>query len=732
MTNKDTNQHNTQEIDVLALIGMLMDYRWLIIGITSLFMLAGIAYALLATPVYQANTLLQIEERKAGLAGLDIMDDLFTGKTQSSAEIEIIKSRMVIGKAVENLRLNIVAQPQRFPIIGNFFSRRFHGSEEQAVAPAMLGLNKYDWGGAKITLGQFELSPALIGKDLRLKIKDDKQYEVFLDKQLLLSGRVGEVSKSTHITLEVSEIQARVGQEFLVKKNDPLNTTRSYQTRLKASEKGKLSGMLTLSLQHTDAEQASRVLDEIAQIYVRQNIDRSAAEASSSLEFLQTQLPSVRAEVEEAESRLNQFQTSAKSADITVETKTILDQLVRTETELSELQLKQFEMDKLFTHEHPQYQSLLNQINSLEQKKLELEKRVGSLPEVQQELLRLNRDIGVSSQIYTLLLQKSQELDIAKASAVGNVRIIDTAVTEPNAVAPKKKLVVLIATLLGGMFSVFLAFAHSILNRGIEDLEELESLDISVFASIPYSDKQSDLHGKGKEKLKHMPLLTLDYPTELSVEAFRSLHTSLHFTIPEAKNNILMISGPSPKIGKSFVSSNLAATLALAGKKVLLIDADMRKGYLHYYFGNQNSIGLSSLLSGQSSIEECLQTDKRIDNFHFISRGIAPPNPNELLLSPRFEHIMQELNEQYDIIIIDTPPVLAVSDAIAIGRIAGSCFITVRYGVNPVAEVRAAIKRFEDNGISLKGAIFNAVEKKASHRYRYGYDYYQYDYKSES
>lgn len=728
---KTNSQSAPEQIDVLALVGMLIDYRWLIISLTGLFFLAGVAYALLATPIYQANTLLQIEERKSGLAGLEIMDDMFAGKSQTSAEIEIIKSRMIIGKAVENLQLDVSAKAKTFPLIGNYFARRFQASEEQPFAKPLFGLNQYNWGGASIKLHTLQLPNSLMDENLELVIKADDHFDLKHNGQTLLSNKqVGEDIEESGISLAVTELTGQVGQVFTLSRKNNLATIRSYQMGLQANEKGKQSGILTLTYQDPNPEKARLVLQEIANLYLRQNIERSAAEASNSLEFLRKQLPSIRLDMEQAEEKLNAYQIDAKSANITIETQAILNQLVQAEAELSELRLKQFELDKLFTSEHPSYQTLSNQIRTLEQNKHELEKRVSSLPKTQQELLRLNRDVKVSSELYTLLLQKAQELDIARASTVGNVRIIDTAVTDSRPVAPKKQLIVLIATLLGGMLSVGLALVHNLFNRGVESIEEIESTGLSVYASIPFSRNQIDSRGKNARSANTLPLLSIEHPEDLALEAFRSLHTSLHFTIPEAKNNIIMISGPTPMIGKSFVSSNLASVLAQAGVRVLLIDADMRKGHLHYYFGNNNQRGLSSLLSAQASLDECIQTTQ-IENLDFISRGKNPPNPTELLLSEKFNQSLDELSPLYDLILIDTPPVLAVADAIIVGKKAGSNFLVTRFGQNPIGEIRAALKRFEENDVTIKGAIFNAVKAKASNYYKYGYYSYQYSYKAD-
>ena len=472
------------------------------------------------------------------------------------------------------------------------------------------------------------------------------------------------------------------------------------------------------------------VLNEVSRLYVRQNVERKSAEAQQSLEFLTDQLPKVRRDLEQAEDALNAYQASAGSVDITLETQSILNQVVEIEAAISELALKREELQRRFTRDHPSYQALMSQLGQLESRRNRMLQDVGSLPETQQELLRLTRDVQVSTEIYTQMLNKSQELDVMRAGTVGNVRVIDEAVVNTSQpVKPKKALIVTLATLLGGMLGVAIALLRHALNRGVENPELIEQIGLPVYASIPFSKDQEILERKGKG-VQGSSLLAATNPADLSIEALRSLRTSLHFAMMEAKNNILMISGPSPGVGKSFVSANLAAIIAQAGQKVVLLDGDMRKGYLHKLVDHSAEPGLSDLLAHTHTLADVIHRTN-VEGLHFIGRGQIPPNPSELLMHANFQNLLNQLSQMYDMVIIDTPPVLAVTDAALVGRLAGTSLIVTRFGLNPVKEIELTLQRFRHNGIEVKGAIFNAVQKKAS-AYGYGnYAYYQYEYKSD-
>lgn len=725
------------EIDLLALFGTLIDSKWIIIGITSLFFAVGVAYALLSTPVYQANALVQVEEKKGGMAalgGMGEMSEMFGGTSAAVTEIELLKSRAVLGKAVENLKLDIIIEPHYFPLFGHFLSRRFQPSTANELATPILGLNSYTWGGEKLDIFQLEVPDSYLGETLTLRSEGNGDFSLLNDGEMLLEGRTGEKIEKDGFKLQIAALNAHAGTTFSVTKQRRLSTILQYQDDLIAGERGKESGIIALSLEGEDPKLANKVLDEVSRLYVRQNIQRNSAEAAQSLEFLRTQLPDVRKQLEKAEGQLNTYQTSTRSVDITIETKAVLDQIVALETLISELKLKQAEMEHRFTREHPAYQALMTQMGQLAGQKRALEKKVENLPETQQELLRLARDMQVTTQIYTQLLNKTQELDILRAGTVGNVRIIDSAdanIEKP--VKPKKPLIVLIATMLGLLIAFGYVLIRKAMNRGVEDPEIIEQLGIPVYASIPLSKGQSlieaSLKGNSRANTGSL-LLAVNNPADLAVESLRSLRTSLHFATLEAKNNILMISGPSPAVGKSFVSCNLAAIIAQTGQRVLLVDADMRKGYLNKLFRMEVSNGLSDLLAGKIDLATSIHTTE-VENLHVITRGQIPPNPSELLMHSNFTQFLEKVSSQYDLVIIDTPPILAVTDAALVGRQAGTSLIVTRFGVNAAKEIQVTKRRFEQNGIVVKGAIFNAVERKAS-AYGYGsYSYYQYEYASD-
>nr|HEO9997533.1 polysaccharide biosynthesis tyrosine autokinase [Klebsiella pneumoniae subsp. pneumoniae] len=538
-----------------------------------------------------------------------------------------------------------------------------------------------------------------------------------------VDGIKGEMLDKDKLRILITEINAEPGASFEVKYLSRLKAINNLLEAFNVSDQGKDTGMLGLTLTGTDPNLISKTLNSIANNYLEQNVERQAAQDAKSLDFLNQQLPKVRADLDIAEDKLNSYRKEKDSVDLSMEAKSVLDQIVNVDNQLNELTFREAEISQLYTKEHPTYKALIEKRQTLQQEKTKLNKRVSGMPSTQQEVLRLSRDVESGRAVYLQLLNRQQELSIAKSSAIGNVRIVDDSITDPKPIKPKKILICIIGFILGLFFSVALIMLRFLLRRGIESPEQLEEMGINVYASIPVSEWLLKASDKRKRKNNESDkLLAVENPTDLAVEAIRSLRTSLHFAMLEAKNNVLMISGASPNAGKTFVSTNLAATISLANKSVLFIDADLRKGYVHKMLGNEGKSGLSDILSGQANVEETIISVPD-GQFDYIGRGQVPPNPAELLMHPRFEKLLAWASAKYDLVIIDTPPILAVTDAAIIGRYAGTTLLVARFESNTVKEIEVSITRFEQSGVNVKGCILNGVVKKASSYYGYGYNY---------
>ncbi|CAH1565106.1 protein-tyrosine kinase Wzc [Vibrio owensii] len=708
------------EIDLGKLFGIILDAKWFILCTVFLFSVVGVGVAILSTPIYKADALIQIEKKSSGgiSAMVGDMGELFSAESSATTEIEIIKSRMILGDTVDKFNLTTVVTPNYLPFIGK-------------------GLARLQGEQNRLSVSRFNIPSYAVGIPHTLEVIDAEQKTFKLlqdDGRVVLEGKVGELIDKDGYQFMANEMFAQDGATFTVSKISKLDAINQLQQNLSISERGKQTGIISLSFSGEDRARIQAILNDISQNYFLQNVQRNSAEAEQSLEFLKGHLPDIKVKLTASEDILNRFRQENESIDLGLEAQSTLKVMVELEAQLNELTFKESEISQRFTQDHPAYKSLLDKRQTLLKEKERLNKQVQKLPKTQREVLRMTRDVEVNQQIYIQLLNKVQELNIIKAGTVGNVRILDSAQSFSKPIKPKKALIVVLATLLGGMVGVAFVLIRAAFHRGVETPDQIEQMGMPVYASVPKSIQQLEFasklkRNKGKAN-KELVLLAEANPADLSIEALRSLRTSLHFAMMEAKNNILMISGPAPSIGKTFVSTNFAAVAAKTGQKVLLIDADMRKGYLQQCFGLRWDNGLSDHLSGKVTADDIIK-ETSIENLDVVTRGQVPPNPSELLMHPRFKDFIEAMSEKYDLVIIDTPPVLAVTDPSIVGALAGTTLMVARFDQTTLKEIEVAQGRFEQSGVEVKGVILNAVEKKASNSYGYGYGYYNYSYKSE-
>ncbi|MEY1569766.1 polysaccharide biosynthesis tyrosine autokinase [Providencia manganoxydans] len=692
MNTTKTSSAASDEIDLLALFKILKS-SYLKIGFFTLFFIViGAAYSFLATPIYQANATLQYD-KMSQVSLLDQMSDVMpfaNSNSQVDSEIEVIKSRMVLGKTVADLNLDTQVAP------AGFFDRL--------------------WGDkASVAISLYSLPEHLIGEPAILTYLGENRYTLHIDKQTV-EGKVGELLKQDEISLLVSSINAEVGQEFTLSKNARYSTIENLRNTLTIAEVGKGTGIINLAIKGSDKAENVQILNSIIQNYVDQNTERKKEVTNNTLLFLDEYLPKIKAKLDNYENQLNAFRKKNESIDLSLEAKSALDSALQVEEKLNELTFKEVEIQQLYTRNHPAYQSLLDKRQQLLREKEKISKNIQKLPNTQQQIVRLTRDVESEQAIYNQLVAKQQELSVLNSGITADVRIIDSAESQPNAVAPKKSLILVLATILGFIVGCAYVIAREFFNNKIKGTEDIDALGVNVYATIPFSNYEKKLIAAGNKRP-----LALENPTDTAVEAIRSLRTSVYFSVMNQGNNLVMISSASPGVGKSFVTSNMAVVLANAGKKVLLIDTDLRKGRIHKAFGLSNKAGLSEYLAQQDITQPVIHRGV-IENLDVICRGKNVTHSSELLMGERFKHLLDTVKGQYDIVVIDTAPILAITDSAIIGKYVGTSLLITYYGVNTVKDIELSLKRFKQNDIEITGVILNGIDAK-SDDYNYVYEY---------
>lgn len=733
------------EIDLIEFLAILMDGRWIILWVASLILLLGVAKAFLDEPIYKADAILQVDDKPKILIGMKQLDDTYQGNLTALAEVELIKSRKVLGEAIRNLNLDIEVSPKYFPIIGKTIASQFQKEAEENHRKSSLNnisvLAQYAWGGESIQIDMLSIPKSLRDKELLLQAGEQGYFQIIYDEQIILDGIVGKlISKPIQdvegvFEIRIIRLEANPGTYFTLKQFSENKAINLLKENLSVAEKNKLTGILELTFESKSPEMAARILNEIASIYVQQNVEHKYAEAHQTLEFLEEQLPILQKRKDEAVNALNVYKNSKGSVDFTTETTNVLSDLVNLQTQTTLLEHKRDELRQTYTQSHPNVIAIDKQIARLKAQIKSRDNMIKALPETQQVILGLSGDVQISSNLYNTLFDKAQALKVTKAGTVGDVRVIDYAIVPNIPIKPKKEFIIVIALVIGVILGIAIVFIRKMLRRGMDDPDLIEKqLNVPVYATITYSKNQEILNKKIDKPNAHQNndslLLAKSYSEDSAIESLRSFRTTLHFSLLDAKNNIILISGPSPNVGKSFVSANLAAVVSDSGKKVLLIDADLRKGAIHKLLRVKRERGLSEIILNATSIEKATHNIP-VANIDFIATGTLPPNPSELLLHERFGALLEALTVRYDLIIIDSPPILAATDAAIISRFASATFMVIKAGLHTRRELDQSIKRFSQSGTNIKGIVFNGMLETSS---RYGYSYnryvYQYSYKN--
>ena len=704
------------------------DIGWLL-GIAAVVVAIAVLYCFVAKPLYQADTAVRVEpadyttqaltQTQSGAAinaGASSQEALPT-----DAEIAMIQSRSVLEPVVKEFKLNFSVSPKTVPFLGSLANRL---ATPGAPSRPWFGLSSFAWGGEIADVDSITVSPGLEGEKLTMTALSNGRYALAgPDGQPLLQGVVGQTAEGGGVTMLVGKLVARPGTRFTVVRMNDFDAVTAFQKSLSVQEEGKQTGVIDISLYARNAARAAAISNAVAQSYLANHIDTKQEDANKMLAFLRSEQPRLKSDLEKAEAALSAYQKQSGSIDADGESKVFLEGSVQYEQQISALKLQIASLQQRFGDAHPLLIAARQQLAQLEGERNKYETRFRDLPATEVKAVQLQRDAKVAQDIYVLLLNRIQELSVQRVGTGGNVHIVDTAMRPGTPAKPKKTLIVSAAALLGLILGTGFVLLRRNMFKGIVDAEQIErTFQLPVYGLVPLSHEQGLLEKRAPVRGGNRmgELLANACPRDLTVESPRSLRTSLQFGVLDAKNRVVMLTGSVPGVGKSFLTANLAVLLAHSGKRVLMIDGDMRRGSLERHLGGAQENGFSELLSGQIALDEAVRATN-VDNLHFISCGRRPPNPSELLMSPRLGQYLETLSQRYDVLLIDTPPVLAVTDAAIIGAHAGTTFLVVRSGMHSEGELADTLKRLRTAGVRVEGGIFNAVPPHARGSYGYGY-----------
>lgn len=679
-------------ITLMEALGILWKRRFLLL----LFILLGAAIGIFVgnwiRPQYSSDALLKLDVKgnKAGRA-MGEMGMLLEMASPADAEIPVIKSRMVLSYVVDAEGLCFNATPL------GFMERIRHQEGRMDISNMNLPLeNRAGW------------TATITGED---------SYDVYSPSgEKVLSGVVDidavRPYEGDTVLVHVSKLKGEVGQRFALSMMSSLKATRVLAKQLKVAEEGKQTGVIGIKFSHRYPDRASSILNTVAKVYLRQNIEMRSAEAEKTLGFLQSQLPAVKEKLDSAEKKLADYRHKIGSVDMTGETQAHLKREQDLNMQFLALEQKRQEAIRLFKEEHPSVQTITKQQNKIKAELSKLKTNAEKMPLTQQEVLSLQEEVAVNNALYTSMMNNIQQLEVVRAGEVGTVRVVDYAVSDPEQTKPRKLNILICSVAASFMVGVLLVFLLRMLRSGVRSSLDIErETGVSVYAKIPESRNKSL---KKNKRSRSLPLVYAA-PEDPASEALRSLFTSIEFSVT-AEKPVIVVAGLVAGVGKSFVSKNLAALYANSGKKTLLIDVDMRRGVVH----SKHNHGLAEVLAGKTEFASSI-AESDVDNLYVMGAGKAIASPTDLLHGQKFVNMLKEARSQFDVIILDTPPVSLVADTELVLPHSDFALCVIHYGRHSMDQIREALNKVNRLSDTPKAFVMNHCEHENSY---YGYGYY--------
>lgn len=703
---------------------MVVEHRWTFAVIAAVALLGTAAYLMVVAPVYRSSVLVQVEGGAMPAAPDDVVR-LFDTAPRMEGEMRILQSRPLLGSVVDLLGLDVEAHARTVPIVGDVATRRYAGA---TPAPALLGQERFGWGGERIRLGELVVGRELIDERLSLVALEDGRYQLTTPDGLRLDGHVGTPASAgdgqDRVSLLVLELRARPGTEFVVRKLDHDEVVQALQKRLTVTQQGKDSGLVEVSFKGTDPERVARLVESLGAAYVRQSIREAAVRAAQALEVVEGQLPALKARADATDSALDRFHRRNQVPNLSVDAARLLTRIAEVEKSIGDAEALEREQSRRHGAGYPETTHPELQLAPLRQERAALEEQIRALPALELEHTRLMRDATLAKDRYLRVLDRVEALRTATSEWTGNARVVEHAVLPRRPVSPKPGLAIALALLVGVAGGAIAAMLRGAFDGGIRDPEDIEAgAGVPVLATVPRSASQERLARRAGRRGR-IEALSVAHPGDMAVEDLRALRTGLEFTLRRGPNNVVVIGSPAPDAGKTFVSVNLAHLLSFDGR-VLLMDGDLRRGLVHRYFGLEVEPGLSDVLLGHAALDAAVRrTDQQ--NLDVLPMGRPVTNQAELLASAAFRQLLETVRSRYKAVVVDSPPILSVTDSAVIARSAGTTLLVVREGAQNVREVSLSVKRYAQNGARVRGVVLNAVRATLGHYGRSG-GYRRYD-----
>jgi tyrosine-protein kinase Etk/Wzc len=727
------------------------------------------AYFLRQTPVYQATTTIQMENDKSfSLERPMFYDAVWFDEKWINTQVKSMKSRSLSEKVVKNLGLQL--------------QEKSDGMAYESLLKKTLGVGEKNF---KILLEKVN-EQAAPGTYTGVFLDDQKFTLSGPNGNLEGEGEIGKTFQAGDFSFT---LQGKGGPRktfaFTIHSfNSMVNAINENVT----VNPVRVTALITVTAQWKDPETAQRIANGIVEEYKKSIISKKTREASQVLAFIEDQLESTEKELLTAEEGLKVFKMNSKLVDLDTEVKMSLNQVAEYEKEFKSLStyrgqaeiilstLKSpapfSEQEAVFAmgaglgneylkelgkklldlngqksslrialkEEHPKVQqvdreietiktTVTNEISNLilsfkvKERGLQdtlrkLESRYQNLPALEKELFELERVTKVNKGINSFLLQKRSELNVNKAGIMANVSVVDPAMVPRDFVEPNIPRKFVWALLLASILGVGVGFFLEYLDTTVKTAEQLQKItDLTFLGTVYHANSNSDS--------EHGELKMLEAPYSHVAEAFRTIKTNLLFSALGESKKFFLITSSAPQEGKTFITANLGAALAQSGKKVLIVETDLRNPSMRRIFKGEKTPGLTNLLmNGDSSLASRVFRKTPVENLELISAGDTPPNPSELLGSEKMDRFLSYVREKYDFVLFDSPPTFLTSDSLVLAQKADGVIFVARSGHVQRDILKESVSRFLRLKIKMLGVILNDLTRAGGGYYYYRYTYY--------
>ena len=767
----NNNQIQNDEIDLKDLFKTIMKYKYIIALFAIIFTLAAAVFAYVKPSVYSSFATIELQEEKNSFNADDALKQAFSGGSVNvENQIQILQSKSLQDKAIKELFLKT-----RYFTVKNYRVREFYKNSPFIVLDKVIEDTVYGT--------TFNLTP-VDDESFRLEIRPISKYskrgilallgvQPFEDYELITYDKVHKYDEdivTEWFNFSIKKFAPLENEEYSFSFVHPSIASNIYFSQLSVSQVSELSSILQISIEDGVSLRAKDLLNSLFKAYLEQEVIRKTEVANLSLDFIDNQLAEINTKLKSSESDLETYKEANDVIVLSDKAQTVTKQLVEYESKLQEISVEENILNNLlqyisknqnlsgltvgsvnfadpalailiknlhelstqkdtllldYTELHPDVQKLNKSIASLRRqiigslqsnlKQLQQRKSASNelingykrsletLPKQERELTRLNRHFSVNEKVYSFLLEKRAETAILKSSTISNARVLDEALNFNKPIKPKRVLIVLVGMILGIIVGLAYAFLREFFNNTIKNTEEIEKYStMPIYGVIPFN--------KGKKT------------KSIFEEAFRSIRTNLQFLPQNEKSRVIAITSSVSGEGKTTISAKLAEIIAQTDKKVIVLDLDLRKASVHKEFGIPNNIGMSNYLTNQNTLEEVIKKTNEV-NVDVITTGILPPNPSELILTDTMKNLLDELKKSYDYIIMDTPPVGLVTDALILMNYSDISFTVVRANYTRKEFIKNLDRLSKEHSHNHVGMILNGVEIGDKYGYGYGVSY---------